>query len=517
MRPVVDHPHLPEMKKGLKAWQKRFPRRIKVSVCGRSLQGRELFLCQITDFKRSDKDKQVVLITCTDSGAELNATTSCLHLVKWLIGDSPLAKETRKKQIVLAVPVCTPDAYTDVRRPKRNSGEGHPNHGYWSWKGVLCPGKNPEALAIAKIMERFKPDVHVDMHGLREKDASMGESTGLVGGGGLCRAYIPEIPALMNKAADQAGFGVAATDAGPSAGMIMTDASRDSLPGHAPDVLKKDLSRLSYDLAAHHFYFQPPQISSCVYSYHKYHALSFVMEIGFEQSALVRMRMLFEIGNQRWPTEYYPGYPVNQIGDGCVKLAAWGMSSMERRRSRVEIWSKYNQFCHGHGQPLGRDDLIACCATTPVGAREFLGFGRRTMKKNIRFVEPIDALLKRMNGKPGYDVDRIAAFVRKSPVERCLYFNPGEGKLPKSFKPVKHGLGIRLCIPYAHAKIKRVLLDGYSLKKSKTFGYVSWRGSGTIVQVNIPPGKVRDFHVILCGYDPGEFRPSGFRPEDWIL
>ena len=93
------------------------------------------------------------------------------------------------------------------------------------------------------------------------------------------------------------------------------------------------------------------------------------MEIGIEQCALAQLKKLMEIGNQRWITEYYPGYPVNVMGYGqLAALSGYGKNAQERRRSRVEIWQKFGQFAVGYGNPPNRGDLIALVVTNSRGA-----------------------------------------------------------------------------------------------------------------------------------------------------
>jgi hypothetical protein len=40
-------------------------------------------------------------------------------------------------------------------------------------------------------------------------------------------------------------------------------------------------------------------------------------------------------------------------------------------------------------------------------------------------------------------------------------------------------------------------------------------GPGVIVEIAIPPGKVRDFHLVSCNYDNLTRCRPGYSPEDW--
>ena len=62
------------------------------------------------------------------------------------------------------------------------------------------------------------------------------------------------------------------------------------------------------------------------------------MEVGFEQSAVARLRKLLQIGTGTWRGERYPGYPVNQVGCWTsMAVAASGATASERRASRVGV------------------------------------------------------------------------------------------------------------------------------------------------------------------------------------
>jgi hypothetical protein len=88
---------------------------------------------------------------------------------------------------------------------------------------------------------------------------------------------------------------------------------------------------------------------------------------------------------------------------------------------------------------------------------------------------------------------------------------------PGPSSTIENGVIIRLLIPDADARLTDIRLDGYPLVASDTDGYHAQRGPGTIVEVAIPPGKVRPFHIITCLYDTPNARPAGFHPIDWRL
>lgn len=478
-KPVYEplpHPSPEEIERGLNRWAEQHPEALRVEVVGRTAEDRPMLLCRVTNHTVSDEDKQVALLTACHAGGELNSCTGLLRLTKWLMSEDAEAKAIRRKQVVLVMPCCDPDGYS--RQRVGNTLGGNPYMGCWDWRGIINPEKNPEAVAIKGVIDAYRPEVHADVHGVWMDESTMWESTGMSWGSGLCRCYIPEIPQLMNEAAEEAGFLI--TMGEQSAGQIRATAPLEG--------------------AEHHFYLQHGGINDCVFSYFNYHSIPLTMEGGFEESIVIRLKRLLEIGNVKWRGEYYAGYPANQVACWTsMALAAWGDTAEERRESRVELWRKLPQLRYGCGHPEPRGTMMAFCATTPDGAA-------------LLADKSIERIAERLKGHPDFDGEAIARFVDTTPAvnAECSGAGTAEGATP-----IEHGLAIRLLIPYRTARIKHLRLDGDPIEESSTDGYVVYRDPGTIVQVNIPPGQVNDLHIVTCAYDPGEKRRAGFTEGDW--
>lgn len=515
-RPVVPHPSIAQMRRGLEGWQARFPDRLTLTVPTRSQNGLDVLLARVTDAGIPDEDKQVVLLTCTHAGRELNSTTSVLHFLRWLLGASDLARETRRRQIVYALPAACPEAYEDVSAPK----PGNPCMGYWSWQGVLRPDLNPEAVAIAELIERERPEVHVDLHGFPEVDGTMPESTGISWASGIARPHARRVAELMADAADAAGFGVRASEGEAAGGLALTTGPL-AVPYRPSTIAEEDHAQLAPELATHHFLHRPPNIPAPVFSYHRVHALAMIMEVGYEQSAVVQLQRLMRVGHERWCTEPEPGYPVNSMGHGLsVAVAAYGETAARRRASRVELWRRLGQIAMGYGNVATRGALTAVFALTPEGGERYLELQARPFdpcepSPAVAMVTFAD-LLPRLANAGGFDEPAIRALLERDPVPPCWCFYAPNWPGPE-VGPIEHGVGLRLFIPYARARVEQVLLDGRPLPESTTEGWSAWTGSGTIVQANLPPGAVADFHVVQVRYDPGEERPCGFTASDWQL
>ena len=65
------------------------------------------------------------------------------------------------------------------------------------------------------------------------------------------------------------------------------------------------------------------------------------------------------------------------------------------------------------------------------------------------------------------------------------------------------------------ARLQEVRHNGHLLEESTTDGYLVHHRQGTVVQVNIPPDKVHDLHVVTIRYEAAQRPIQGFATEDW--
>lgn len=161
---------LKEYEATLKFWQQKHPTILDVERAGLSLEGLGLYLLKITDPDIPTEDKQVCLITSLHGGPERSGTTTILHLIDWLLGDSDEAKETRRKQIVLIMPINHPLAFFETDR-SLNASKIDPYTGgspeNWDLEKLeyKAADKAPEVKAVLDVVDRWQPEVHVDVHG----------------------------------------------------------------------------------------------------------------------------------------------------------------------------------------------------------------------------------------------------------------------------------------------------------------------------------------------------------------
>jgi len=483
----LPHPTVEQIQRGLRQWARKHPDRMKVEVRGRTNEHRPMLLCRITDYNVPDEDKEHALFTTCHASYELNSVTASLHLIKWLISDDPLAAEIRRKQVVLVMPNCNPDGYSVPKYG--NTVGGDPYVGPWTWGAELnAAEKNPEAVAIKGVIDQYMPEVHYDIHGVWYEGQTMWEEVGFSWASGLCRPYIARIWERIREEAEKAGFFMTAAE--ESSGKIRVTAP---VPG-----------------AEDHFYLVGTSINDMLYSYNRYHTIPIPNETGFDESAVVRARALLKLGLERWRGEYYAGYPTRQVMCWLsTALAAYGTTAAQRRASRVELWQKLGQITLGamHPEPIGQ--IMCFCATTPEGAQKYLA-----ETELVKWVE-------QFKDEPQFDYKALRQFVYST---KAVNLMPQSGAWPggspstaEESERLRHGLALRLLVPYPNPKITDVRLDGHEIPLSESDGYIVYHEPGTTVQVNIPPEKVRDFHVATLTYEPDVKRKCGFGPEDWRL
>ena len=476
---MLEHPSPEELAAGFGRWAEESPHVFRFEPRGVTPGGRPILMARITDYHEPDGDKQVAMMTSCHVAKELNAGTGLLRLAKWLIGDDPKAAEIRRKQIVLIVPYTDPDGIASGKRERLREIYG----GIWSAAGVHEPEKHPEAAVLQGIMDEYRPDLFIDFHGLNYAEQTMWESTGISWASAVSRCYLHDVPRLIDEAAEAQGFLI--TKGEQDAGQILTTSD---IPNGRPE----------------YFYLRKHSSNITLYPYTKFHSLSFIMEVGFEESLIARTRRALEIGNGRWRGERYAGYPTNQVGIWTlVAVSAWGITAQERRVSRCELWQKLPQLTYGLAGPIPRDSIMAYVATTPAGQSRFLE------SRNLAEV------LKRLASEPRFDVGALTQAAGRTPATAfggSRY--DARGHLERA-EPIRHGLALRLLVPYNDAEVTEVRLDGHLIEQSTTDGFSIRRNPGTIVEIAIPPGKVADFHIASCAYSSPTQRRSGFCPEDW--
>lgn len=493
---------LAEYQSTLSYWRKQHPEAFGFEQRALTADSLPLYLLKITDHKVPDADKQVCLVTAMHSGPERSGTTACLALAEWLLGEDVEAVETRKKQVVLIMPVMNPTALFHTDR-FRNAAGVDPYTGLGKLGKIIDvktmtlknPADAPEIAALWSVLDEYRPEVHADLHGtgLQEFDPNqlgarrmfdgqiMTEITASAYSNYILRPWDWRVTEAMIAAGQEAGFG--------------------------SDRFEADAQRLFWgpEVAPHagRLWTGQPLFYSAHYGYFKYHTMILAVETGWEASTVARMRGLLRIGNSRWPDETAPGYPVNRIKNFVGSfVTAEGATAAERRASRVELWDKQQALSLGFLYPQmdGRASLVCAISSQARQAvqGDLAGFGGR--------IAPWIGEEAARN---------VQAFVHAGP-EIKLAMDAGVS-LPADPKVTgfDHGIGFRLRLPYRDVRKLDVHLNGRALKPDGRDGYEVWQADGfTQLQVHVPAERTTEqgLFVITCAYQPPIRRQTGWMP-----
>ncbi len=493
-----------EYKMTLDFWAKKFKDRLTVEEIGKTAEGTGIFLLKITDKKTQDNNKQVALISALHGGPERSGTTGVLALTEWLLSDDREAIETRRKQVVLVIPIINPYSYfvTDKFYNSKNI-DPYTAGGASNWDFETLTYKKadevPEVMAYLKVVDKYKPEVNLDLHGTGLQEYSreqieenkhlsyrgqiMFEVTGTAYSNSVLRPWDWRITEAMVEAGKEAGFPTDRAEA---------DAQQMQwIPGTANAEGQAWRGR--------------PQFYLAQYAYLKYHTLLACLEVAWEESAVARSKGMLRLGNKVWPGEKREGYPVNRIHGFVGRyVTPWGKTAQALRESRTELWQKQASFSHGVIYPETEKRASFVVGLTSEGSQ--------MLNENLQ------VFVTNLKKYPDINADAIDSFIRKGP-EIKLAFERGKNT---SFQKgrITGGFGLRLRLPYADANIGQLRLNGHLLKPGAEDGYETWIGDGyRQVQINVPPSKAAnmDIAVVTCEYDTKTKRNHGWTPPREVL
>lgn len=485
----------------LRYWAQLHPDIFSFQKRGQSHDGQPIYAVKITDATVTDEDKQVALVSALHGGPERSGTTTALRLIEWLMGDSELAKETRRKQVVLVIPIANPYAFftTDRFGNKEGIEVYDPPLKWWDMKKIALaePEKTPEIAAVLSVLDEYRPEVHLDLHGtgmqafppdrlgdrtMREGQTMFEVSCCSYSNCGV-RPWDPRVTEAMVRAGQAAGYGSDRAEA--DAQRCFWNADHDSL--------------------RHRLWIRPRpgRFRTLFYGYMKFHTMISTTEIGWEDSGVARISGILALGNAPWVDEKASGYPVTRVRARAGRfVTAYGETAARRRQSRVELWRKQVNFADGMLYPEYEGRSTYVCAVTPKG---------------MAALDPgPDKFISNLRQMPGMNVDAIEKFISLGPEYRMSATHKA---VPKG-EPIQHGIGIRLRVPYRSPELVDIAMNGHSLKPGVTDGYQAWYADGyTQVQINIPPEKSKeeDLFVVTCAYKADERRSYGWIPPDTVM
>ena len=195
---------LEELEERLERLSRQHPKFLKLEVVGKSVEGRPLRVATLTDPSIGDETKEHVLLTTLHSGIERIGPSSMLYLMHWLLSGHPLAREMLRKQRIVCLPIVNPDGYLSGSFHNKNDLDPYNS---WTLEGPMEPEKNPEAMAVKRVMDELQPEVHGDMHGsILDFQGSIHADTSAAYSNVSLRPYHHEIMRLMNEAALEEGY-----------------------------------------------------------------------------------------------------------------------------------------------------------------------------------------------------------------------------------------------------------------------------------------------------------------------
>ena len=491
----IKEPSFEEYAETLKYWDEKYAC-LDVQERSRNTEGDPVFLVKITDKSVPDDAKNTILISSFDSGGEKTGAMTALKFIEYLIGNSSDAVETIQKHIVLIMPVVNPYGYRKtipVNPAGINIYTG--NRGAeWDIAGLKLknPEKVPELAAYISVMNEFKPEVHIDLHGFSRSynGRIMKESTGAACSNSALHPWDSRICDVMDAEGISAGFGYYRYNRDPQ--YLLSSSQM------AP------IRELFYP-GENYFY-------SAFYGYAKYHTIPLIMEVGWETSGVERLKGLIKIGNGKTKL-FHEGYPVkNTKSDSSgYTISAWGKSPSECRKSRVELWGKSKEISIGSTYPLYEGREMFFCLIGKQGIDEFFG----QVKPSI-LIKDKAAVIANFRNIKYLNSETLEQFSKMGP-ENLFWFE--SGKVMGAETKIENGLALLFSLPYRSPEILDIRLNGFSLKEDKSSGFEKWFLDGlTYIKINVPPeiASKQNVFIVTCAYNPKETRTMGWQAPDEV-
>jgi hypothetical protein len=356
--------HIPMGEEGLKEiyqwlddWVAGHTGIARKEVIGESPDHRDIPAVFITNEAVPDADKQIAVVTLARHGQEFGARVVGPEIIHYLCSEE--AKEIRKAQLVIVVPVVNP--------------EGFALNQFCS--SMTCLTKT-ERLVLGNLFKAYPPDMMIDYH-------SLGESAGSKYDRGDMEVIIPAnttrwamdeqihqyVAREMQRAAESAGWPYEIHTLEDLATYYFGDTKIGNMPW---TYLKEKVYLLhtqdffdNYDIPEEDHYTN----YTCGPAYLKWHTLVFGMETnhyGLSQagdvalSGLAPCAALLNMGNARLPWEKDKGYPVNILqGDFRISIRPSGNTASARRASRIRIWNERNKFSLPQREMVDQETTVA--------------------------------------------------------------------------------------------------------------------------------------------------------------
>lgn len=485
-------------------WQQQHPDYYSLETLALSLKSKPIYLAKITDSKTPDDNKNIILITSFHSGAERTGSLAVINFMEWLLGDSSSAVESRKKNIILVMPLVNPDGFFGA---ESNFNTKHIDP-YSAGRGrdfdipnlkLKNPENSPEISAYIAVCDKYKPDFHIDVHGvaLHRNGHLQPSSIGSAFSNSALRPWDDRINELMMQAGNKAGFGYHRME--QSAQRMFYGPQFKELQDYC--------------------WWGNPYFYTAMYSYFKYHTMISTIETTWNGAVVYPLIGLLEKANSGFSPGPVKDFKVNVLKtSGNVSLFAYGDTKAERRASRVSLWHKQLNCAIGSLYPDYDNYFMALVAYGKEGLKSLTGGGSSGRWGQITK----EKLLENISGIKYIDAAPIKEFLKYSCPRAIKFLYEKSGNVGDETY-LNEGISLIYRISYPDPEILDLRLNGKELKPGTRDGYQKWYEDGfTFLKINIPPERCSRENVFLlsCAFKPREQRTYGWLPDDkaqnWI-
>ena len=459
----------------LKRWEDKKPGFVNVSTIGKSGEY-DIHCAVFTNSQIPDDNKQIALIIAQHSGMEITGMTTALSLGNFLVTDNETAKEILDKMIVILVPCPNPYSYAKQDTSYQFKNEfGVDEYVSFNYEGAKKEGKNPAATSIQGLIDKYVPDIMLDLHGVWYENQMVVESFGL--SAFACNKLFND--KLMNRvrlAGTKAGF-----------------ASYDN--NFAETLPQTDNACSIYEVNSK---FTPQSTNGVVaptYAYINYHTMGASYEISWEESGLIKVLEALKIGCEVNEYEYYPGYPSRTVLSPCgyISIRSYGVTAAERRKSRCELWKNREKIVFGIAHPEMPGFMSAIVSLSEECSKKYAQ----------KYYRPLYDICSDMGDIPGVNMENLMNTFTDDMYEPFCSLDRFDHD---SYIP-ENGMTIRFMLPYADAEVEEVMYNGHKLSVDEADGYTIVKDQNFVfADVHVPKSRLAEFAVCTVKYKCTTFK-----------
>lgn len=492
----------PVFEAALKHWAEKYPH-ARLSELGKTHEGDPIYRMTVTDFSVPEDQKFNIVITTNHSGAERSGLHAAMAALEYLL--SPEAAKYRSRFTISVIPCANPYGFFRSETPLNSRkidpyAAGRGSH--WDIRALTPkkPEDTPELMAFIKLLDETTPELLLDWHGVGR--LVPGEiMTQYVGSAGSNHVFKPWADDLVNAAATGARRGNTAVFQleRELQRLVSVREPREAFPQRFRD-------------SGDYFY-------SDLYPYLKYHTLPIMFEIGYEEMAVNALTGLLDYGMNP-PPELNNSLPVDNIitdWSGFM-IQSYGSTPGEKRRSRVELWSKAPEF---------RTYSLYPSTTYHIG--KVITFGKAGLEQLLEgrdnaysFNLARSAIFENRTSDAAFDWEAIRQFIRLGP-EVNLAYSMMELREPGTPSPIEHGITFAQDIqisPARQVEMLDVRVNGQPLRQDSRDGWeLIKHPGGHRLLIHVPPEKSSKLgmFILTAGYTSDAELSWGWQPDPEIV